>query len=71
MTYSKIAFGTSILHATRQGGADPLGQRMFSAGAGNMAIGHGFGSGILRRLPQGIPFELDGHDSGRGNEDGV
>lgn len=61
-TYSKIALGTGILQAARQGSANLLGQRMFATGARDFALGHSAGQDILRRLPQGVSFELDRHD---------
>jgi hypothetical protein len=68
-TYSEITFGTSILNATRQGRTDSRSHRVFAAGAGDWAAGGGFGGDILRRLPQGVAFKLDGHDCGRGSSD--
>lgn len=66
-TYRQVALGAGILDAAGEGGADLLSDGVLAAGAGNATIlGDGARHGVLRRLLERVPLELDRHDGGGG-----
>ena len=70
-TYRRVAFGASIALAACQRGADSLSNRVFAAGARQVAFLGDSGGNLSGALLESVALNLERHDWARFGREGL